>query len=256
MKRAVFTVAILGLCLAAGLSGAIMDAWADAHLRIDPPYVHIRESFQGQPLTLSAAIPDGASAVVELRGQAKELVLLRQGRRGGLWMSVGEVKIANCPSLYFLLTTEDLKLHADIEKQFGYDVIKNGLTFQGAIPQNGAASLFSELVKLKEHEGLFGIFPGALKKTESKNGQTWIRGQIFMPGNVSAGVYKASLFILNSGHVTEQRRVDLSVEMKGMPAILATLAHEHAILYGVLAVVIAVVTGFVMGFIFKGRGAH
>ncbi len=147
-------------------------------------------------------------------------------------------------------------MHPNIEKQFGYDVIKNRLTFQGAIPKNGPASLFSELVKLKEHEGLFGIFPGALKKTESANGQTRIRGQIFMPGNVAAGVYKASLFVLNSGHITEERRIDLPVQMKGMPALLATLAHEHAILYGVLAVVIAVATGFVMGFIFKGRGAH
>lgn len=101
MKRAVFIVAMLGLWLAAGFPGAPLDAWADSRLTIDPPYVHIRETFQGQPVTLSATIPDGASAVVELRGKAKELVLLRQGRRGGLWMSVGEVKVANCPSLYF-----------------------------------------------------------------------------------------------------------------------------------------------------------
>jgi hypothetical protein len=38
---------------------------------------------------------------------------------------------------------------------------------------------------------------------------------------------------------------------------MASLAHEHALLYGVLSVVIAVLTGFIMGFVFKGKGgAH
>jgi len=44
--------------------------------------------------------------------------------------------------------------------------------------------------------------------------------------------------------------------MVGLPALSATLAYEHGLLYGILAVVIAIVTGLVIGYLFKGGGGH
>ncbi len=54
----------------------------------------------------------------------------------------------------------------------------------------------------------------------------------------------------------EQKIEEIEVRMVGFPAFLATLAYEHAALYGIVAVVIAIATGFLMGFLFKGKTEH
>ncbi len=70
---------------------ALSYSIGNSALHVSPSTVHIRESFRGAPITISAEIPKSASAILEVKGAAQEDHFLRQGRRGGLWMSVGEV---------------------------------------------------------------------------------------------------------------------------------------------------------------------
>jgi len=223
---------------------------------VDPDALHIRENFQGAPLTLSADIPEGAGAVMEIRGAAHEDHLLRQGRRAGLWMSVGEVTVQGAPSVYLLMSTTDVAAHSDSGTKWGYEALRKQMKFFGSIPHDGAGALFEQFVKLKESESLYGLFPGSLKAVRTTNGRETIEGQLMLPSNITPGNYRIVLSVLNSGKLVEQRSLELPVTMRGLPAFLASLAHKHAMLYGLVAVVIAIVTGFVMGFIFKGKGAH
>ncbi len=62
--------------------------------------------------------------------------------------------------------------------------------------------------------------------------------------------------MIADGKVVSSTCTDLTVEMVGFPALMAHLAYQHGVAYGVLAVVIAIVTGFAMGFLFKGGGGH
>jgi hypothetical protein len=51
----------------------------------------------------------------------------------------------------------------------------------------------------------------------------------------------------------------LKVEEQGIPFMISSLAFNHSLLYGFLAVLIAVAAGLVMDFFFgtgKGGGAH
>jgi len=225
-------------------------------LHVDPDALHIRETFQGAPLTLSADIPKGAGAVVEILGATHEDHLLRQGRRGGLWMSVGEVTVQGAPSVYLLLSTSNVAAHSDSGTQWGYEALGKKIKFLGSIPHDGAGALFEQFVRLKESESLYGLFPASLKAVRTSNGRATIEGQLMLPSNIAPGNYRIVLSVLNSGKLLEQRSVELPITMRGLPAFLASLAHKHAVLYGLVAVVIAIVTGFVMGFIFKGKGAH
>jgi len=227
-----------------------------SNISVEPNSLHIRETFRGAPVNITADIPKGASAVVEVKGASHDQSLLRQGRRGGLWMSVGEVKVLGAPSLYLLMSTTDMKSMSDISSQFGYDALKNQVEFQGSIPREGPDNLFGQLVKLKESEGLYGIFPGSLKTVSTSKGRSIIQGELDLPSDIAPGTYRISLSVLNSGNLLEQSDTEFPVEMRGLPALLNTLAHEHATIYGFLAVFIAIVTGFAMGFVFKGKGAH
>jgi hypothetical protein len=253
--------ALLVMVVLTGLTLCPPDARAAAapgssNLRVLPNELHIRETFQGAPLAISADVPKGAGAIVEIRGETHEGHLLRQGRRGVLWMSVGEVAVQGAPSVYLLLAASDLASHSDEGVQWGYEALRKQIKFIGSIPGGGTRVLFDQFVKLKESEGLYGVFPESLKPVHVSNGRETVEGRIMLPSNIAPGNYNIVLSVYNSGKLLEQSSVELPVEMKGLPFFLASLAYQHALLYGLVAVVIAILTGFVMGFVFKGKSAH
>ena len=229
---------------------------AAAPLEVVPNTLRITESFRGAPLRISADIAAGFNAVVELKGDTHDAHLLRKGRRGGLWMNVGEVEVHGAPSLYLAMSTdpEILASQAD-QDRWGYSALQKKVEFSGVLPTDGAALLFEQLVKLKEEEGLYGVFPGSLKKITGSGDRAKVEGQFLLPSNIPSGKYQVTLSIVNHGSVVDKQYAELTVRMAGLTALMASMAHEHALLYGVLSVVIAVLTGFIMGFVFKGKGS-
>lgn len=249
------SVMVLAIWVALGVFSAM--AAPSSEFKVDPDYVHIRWAFQGTSLLVSAEIPKGAQAAVELLGPAKDDRLLRKGRRGFLWMSVGQVEVSGAPSLYLLMTTASKdSSQKESGAVGGYGALESGVKFSGSLPQGGTKALFDQFVKLKESEGLYGIFPGTLKVSGASGDRDKVSGVLHIPGKIGPGTYKLCLSVIDKGSVIERKCLDLPVSMRGLPAMLASLAHQHGVMYGLLAVVIAFVTGFGMGFVFKSKGAH
>ena len=238
------------------MGSAVPALAASPTLQVAPNSVRITESFRGAPLVISADIPTGAGAVVEIVGTAREERLLIKGRRGGLWMNVGEVTVRGAPSLYFLMST---KSHApslsDSGSPIGYPALCTKVKFTPCAEQR-EKTLFEQLIRLKEDEGLYGVFPSSLRTTTRSEGEQTVQGQIMAPSNIAPGTYEVMLSVFNDGKLLERRTTQFSVRMAGLTAILVSLAHHHAIVYGLLALVIAIATGFAMGLLFKGKGAH
>jgi hypothetical protein len=229
---------------------------APSTLRVVPNGVRITESFRGAPLVISAEIPIGAGAAVEIVGEARMQSLLIKGRRGGLWMNVGQVTVQGAPSLYFLMTTKNHVPSISVTgSPIGYPALFKKVEFSPA-NNHQEKTLFEELVKLKEHEGLFAVLPDSLQTTGGSQAAQKVQGQIRVPGNIAPGTYEVSLSVFNDGKLLERRTTRFSVKMAGLTAILLSLAHEHKMVYGLLAIVIAIATGFAMGLLFKSKGAH
>ena len=226
-------------------------------LKLDPSEIHIREFFQGAPMTITATAPPKSLYVIEIKGESHALELLRKGRRGGLWMNVGQVKVQSAPSMYLMLTSETGKAQEkDIGQDFGFAALKKTVSFSGQLPDGGSAMLFEQFLKLKENQGLYGIFPGAIKVKSTGNEGAKIEGNINLPCNIAPGAYQVLLSVVRDEKLLEQEATEFTVEMKGLPKLLSVLAFEHALLYGLLAVTIAIVSGFFMGFVFGGKGGH
>ena len=246
------TVALLGaLCY----PPLVMGSSTGFHLM--PNALHVTESFRGAPITISGEIPEGTQAVVEITGPAHDVHLLRKGRRGGLWMSVGEVEVSGAPSVYLVASTAStLATGSEGTGESGYAALAKRVTFSGGVPPAEKPALFNQFAKLKESQGLYGVFPGALHVTPAAEGRARLEGQLVLPSNVAPGKYEATLSVFYKGELLNKQSLPLRVDMRGVTAFLAVLATKHGVLYGVLAVVIALVAGFIMGFLFKGKGAH
>lgn len=247
------------LAFALGIAIPSIAACAVEKLKVAPSSLAISEFFQGSQITVSADIPKGGDAVIEFKGPALKDQLMRKGRRGGLWMNVGEIDVEGAPSLYLFMSTDPKVLLAsnNPDAAWGYAALQKQVKFSGSAPGIKSSEIFPQFLKLKENGGLYGVFPGTIKVLpEATADRSTIQGTIQLPGKISPGNYQICLHVLNKGSLAEKQCVDFPVAMEGLPAILASLAHSHATAYGLLAVFIAIVTGFATGFVFKGKGAH
>jgi Putative transmembrane protein (Alph_Pro_TM) len=253
---------IIPLLVAAGctmltLSSSLPASAESLDFRAEPHRIRITESFHGRNVHISAQIPRGAQTVLELKGQVHEENLLLKGRRLGLWMSVGKIKVEGAPSLYLISTTDPKLLSKqDSENRWGYGALRKQVKFSGSIPDPGKEDLFSDYLNLKEHERLYGEYPGAIKVVAIRDQFETIQGQFHLPGNVKPEEYVLSITVLENGRILEQKSIKLQVVMKELTAFLFSLAQQHPTLYGFLAVAVAMVAGLITGFVFKGKGAH
>jgi hypothetical protein len=248
-------VAWLGLAVL--LAGVLPARAAALTLRVSPATVQIGAFFHGQTVTVSGTIPGGAQAVLEIVGPSAEETLMRKGRRGGLWMNVGKILVHDAPSLYLVMSTaKDLLTAANPSATWGYEALKQRITFTGRIEPAEQQKFLGQFLQLKESEHIYATRPGALKVGAASGGQSPITGTFSLPTITKPGAYEVCLSVIDNGKVVRRTCTDLTVAMVGFPALLASLAYQHGAAYGVLAVIIAIVVGFAMGFVFKGGGGH
>ncbi len=244
---------MLGVLLAGSLSAQAVEPT----LKVSPDNVQIGTFFSGQTVTVEGAIPAGAQAVLEVVGTSADEHFMRKGRRGFLWMNVGEIAVHDAPSLYLVMSTaKELLTTASGEATWGYQSLKKRITFTGNIETSERPLFMKQFLELKESENIYATYPGALKVMTAAGGQNPVKGTFFLPTNTKPGTYKVVLSVIADGKVVSGASTDLKVEMVGFPALLADLAYKHGASYGIIAVVIAIVTGFAMGFLFKGGGGH
>lgn len=249
-------LAWLGLLAAITLVPTVAAA-SSARIRLFPDRVDIGAFFQGVEITLHGEIPPGCEAVMEIQGAAAREELLRKGRRGGLWMTVGEIRVENAPNLYLVLSSAPNVPQLDgQETPWGFSALRSRVKFQGALNDQEKDRFFQEFLELKKSEELYDTLPGALKTSNSPADRLTLAGTFLLPAKVPPGNYRVRLSVVKDGRVLEQKNEELEVKMVGFPALLAALAYEHGSFYGVVAVVIAIVAGFIMGFLFKGKAEH
>jgi hypothetical protein len=256
MKRmGLFSLKVAGLCLGVLLAG-LPPAWAAPGLTVSPAAVQIGTFFHGQTVKIAATIPAGAQAVLEVIGTNADEHLMRKGRRGGLWMNVGEIVVHDAPSLYLVMSTsKELLSSAPPDATWGYQALKKDIRLTGRIETGEQEEFLGQFFQLKESDQVYATFPGALKISAAGE-ESKLEAAFPLPTNTKPGTYKVCLSVIKDGLVVDRPCTNLTVEMVGFPALLASLAYQHGATYGVVAVVIAIITGFAMGFLFKGGGGH
>ena len=243
----------LMMLLAAGLPARA----AEPGLTISPAQVQIGAFFNGQTVTVTGTIPAGTQAVLEVMGGSADEDLMRKGRRGGLWMNVGEIKVQDAPALYLVLSTDkELLTAAPPEATWGYRALEQRIAFSGKIEPAERQEFLKQFLELKESEHIYSTRPGELKVAAASGGASLVTASFPLPTNIRPGTYKICLSVIQDGKAVSNTCTDLTIEMVGFPALMAKLAYEHGAAYGVLAVVLAIVVGFAMGFLFKGGGGH
>ncbi len=226
-------------------------------VQVTPDVVEINSFYQGHNVTVTGTLPAGLGAVVEVVGPTAEEHLRRKGRRGPLWMNVGNITVDGAPSLYLVLSSAaELLAGNRVDAAWGFPSLIQRISLKGDVQPDEKDKFKHQFLELKESEELYGAWPGGLKLSPPEDGLQKVTGTFWLPSNIKPDTYKVCLTTVKEGQAVDRVCTNLTVQMVGFPALLMTMAYEHGALYGILAVVIAIVVGFIMGYLFKGGGGH
>ncbi len=272
MKLAMHAAAVLML-VAAG--------WAPAHgqsapptgaIQIEPSRVEVGLLYNGATVNVRVEVPAGYQAALLLSARPGPLELKRLGKRGGiLWMGVGHVAFENVPAVYQVLSSAPLGELGAPEMLATWKLGYNAL-----VPDDApGADLRSQLVGLKEHEGLFAIQPTGLMPVAQAAGSPHLatieeagndaaasalaaasivlQGSFRLPPRAPVGDYTLELIGFKDGRAVGLNSTSLQLEQVGVVLQLRRFAFDHGLAYGIAASLIAVVVGLLTGLIFQPK---
>lgn len=225
-------------------------------LSVQPESMGIGTFFSGGEVTISGEVPNGQDIFIEIIGPVSKSLFDIKGKVGPLWMTRDKAELEGAPSMYALLIPgEDKDWHTTASSLgLGLNNLKEKISIQAEIMQPD--DVFTKFVDLKKNEGLYSENENAVSYTSSENGNRKFTGVYCFSPSTAAGEYTIKATVIEHGVKRGELSSQFPVKEFGFVHLVNTLATNHSIIYGVLAVLIALFAGGVMGLIFKGGGGH
>lgn len=255
MTKFIFILSILMFLTVAGQPSEASEHRVS--LELTNSIIKISTFYNGTTLEASGIIPADADVCLRVSGSKKDVHLKVKGKVAGvLWMNKSDAELDNTPSVYMLYTPDNKSNLLDLQGvDMGYKALAKGISIE---PESADKDfVFAEYVKLMEEAGVYTVNEGNVHYKEMKNGQKSFSATLTIPSKMSAGEYMVEAVTVKNGHVLGRSEQKLTLELSGLPKMIAALAFGYPLLFGIMAVIIAVATGLIIGTLFKGGGgAH
>ena len=230
----------------------------------EPNLIGVGVFFNGTPLTVSGEVGAENDVVVVVSGKHEELTLKKKGKALGLlWMNLGSAHFKNVPNLYLLYSSkrimESATSYPNTLKKLGigFEYLKEEMEIEA--PKAERDGLANEFLKLKQNQGLYAFHPGKISFEQKNEKEKSFTASVWIPPRIPAGEYQVQVMEIHDDQLVDNSMSQLKVKEEGIPLMLSSLAFNHSILYGFLAVLIAIAAGLAMDFFFgtgRGSGAH
>jgi hypothetical protein len=240
------------------LFSASASAQDKVTLKVLPQAIGIGILYNGTTITATGSIPADSEAVVRFLGAPAMIHMKQTAKVGGVvWMNTASVSFEQAPSVCIVSSAVDLK---KLETPPGAaDALSlTGLKKSIVIDARECKGLdvFDEFLKMKKKEGLYREITGNISYGKTANGLKTFKALIPLPSRLSPGVYTVNVAAVRNGQIAAQGEQTIEAKLEGTPALMASLAYNHSILYGFLATLIAVLAGLGIGLVFQSKGAH
>ena len=230
----------------------------------EPNLIAVGAFFNGTQLTVSGKVGVENDVVVIVSGKQEELTLKKKGKALGLlWMNLADVHFKKVPNLYILYSSKvRMESAATGPKTWeklgiGFEYLKKEMEIEA--PQAERDALANEFLKLKQNHGLYAFHPDEISFGQKNEKEKSFTASVWIPPRIPTGMYQVRVMEIHDDQLVDNSMSQLKVKEEGIPLMLSSLAFNHSILYGFLAVLIAIGAGLAMDFFFgtgKGGGAH
>jgi len=223
--------------------------------------VEIRSNFAGAELTLfgaAAGLGESDDIVMVVRGPQRDLRVMRKEQVAGVWVNAAPVRFETVPRFYAVASTrpledfatfsalrrnsigmEHLRLSAPeterTETRFGVTDVRVSDLGADIVAYRAA------VVRNKAREDLYAEAPGGVEIIE--NGL--FAARLYLPPVTPTGVYDVEVYLFRGGEPIARWSQTLDVVKAGAERAIYDLAHDHPLVYGVLAVIMAVLAGWI-----------
>ncbi len=210
--------------------------------------VAITATFEGSDILVfgairrEAPIPDKSElgVIVTVAGPDEPVMVRRKDRRLGIWINTDAVEVDAAPSFYAVATNAPMRdVLRDVEDLRYRITIPRAIRSVGAqVSDSGAFT--QALIRIRAGSGLYQVLEGAVDLEE----ETLFRTAITLPANLTEGDYEAHIFLTRNGRVIDEYITTIPVQKVGMERWLYNLAHENALIYGLMSLSIAIAAGW------------
>lgn len=210
--------------------------------------VAITATFEGSDILVFGAIRREApiatdtelGVIVTIAGPEQPVMVRRKDRRLGIWVNTEGVEVDAAPTFYAVASSGPMKeVLRDVED------LRYGITIPRIIRSVGAlvddsAAFTQALIRIRAGEQLYQVLEGGVTLDQD----TLFRTAITLPANLTEGDYVAHIFLTRDGTVIDDYITTIPVQKVGLERWLYNLAHENALLYGLMSLAIAIFAGW------------
>lgn len=265
MKRYFCRIMMIGLLGWFAVAGGQVLAAGTLSLDAPPSAVSIGTTYNGSILAVSGRVTAKDEVVIRFVGTPRDLHLKRKGKAFGLlWMNMDSVTFSNAPSVCIIGSAKPIPqlaadgtiaAGADRAASLGLDGLANQMEVEPEAVDK--ATLFRELLKMKQEEGLYSELGGIVQYGTTESGMKSFTARIPLPSRLSPGSYRLEAYVVAEGLVVFEKTYPVQASLTGMPHIMYSMAINHSLLYGLLATIVAILGGLLMAVLFGGsKGAH
>jgi uncharacterized protein (TIGR02186 family) len=210
--------------------------------------VSITATFEGSEILIFGAIKRDApisndsdlGVIVTVAGPDMPVTVRKKDRRLGIWVNTEAVDVDVAPTFYAVATNRPLEEILTFTED-----LNTRISTQRAIRSVGAtvdnAETFTDaLIRIRSSQGLYQTLPtGVLVQEEAL-----FRTLIPLPANLTEGDYKAEIYLTRGGEIVDLYSTTIPVKKVGLERWLYNLAHNNALLYGLMSLSIAIAAGW------------
>ena len=213
--------------------------------------VSITANFDGSEILVFGAIKrnepapddDPLDVIITVAGPEHVETIRRKDRRFGIWINVEAQVIGHTPTFYTVTSTRALVdiLPPLTDSLWKITAEKRILPGMRGLPAREA------LLRLRRAADLYRTREGAVTLSQDTLFQT----SITLPANIVEGNYTTRIFLVRGGTVIDSYGTSINVQKVGIEQWLYSLAYEHALIYGVMALAIAGLFGWGASAVFR-----
>lgn len=248
IKRTIFSRFLLWLglmiaCVSAGVESAhTRPIIADLSLRT----IEIDSGFNGIDMLLFGARNEAGDIVVVVRGPARDYIVRKKERVGGIWVNRKHKEFKETSTFYSIASSRPLdKIHNE------YLLSSLGIGFDNVLNQENLSDEEKEFQKaLLAHQTKHALYSPEIEEV-SFIGDTLFRSVLHFPENIIRGTYTAEVYLIRNGELVAMQSTPVLSYKKGFDAYIYDLAYNHPAIYGIIAILLALIAGWIAGTFFK-----
>lgn len=210
--------------------------------------VSITATFVGSEILIFGAVkrdapaPSGEFGVaVVVEGPSQQITVRRKEKRMGIWVNTDAVEVEAAPSFYAIATNAPFGEVISPEVDSAEHVsIPESIQILESETVADVESFAEAVIRIRSNAGLYKIAEGAVNVTQD----TLFDTRIQLPANLTEGLYDVRIYLTRGGEVVARHTADIDVRKVGLERWLYNLAHEQAILYGLMSLAIAIAAGW------------